>query len=315
MNKENILITGALGHIGSRLIRELPKREDVGMIRILDNLSTQRYCSLFNLPENVKFEFLEGDIRNPEILEEATKGIDTIIHLAAITDAPSTIKNPELTFEVNLQGTRNVIAAAKNNGVKKFIIPSTTSVYGESDGIVDESFLDYKPQTPYAEAKLQSEREVISEGKQGKLETLVVRWGTIFGTSIGVRFHTAVNKFCYQAALNIPITVSNQALKGGRRPYLGINDAINSILFVKEKGKSGELYNVVTENYKVLEVIDAIKQVIPNVKINLTESPILNQKFYETSKEKIRYLGFVTKDNLLDIVGETISLFKAIKNY
>jgi len=314
MNKEKILITGALGHIGSKLIRELSKRDEVKTVRILDNLYTQRYYSLFNLPNNITYEFLEGDIRDKEILKEAVKGIDTVIHLAAITDASFSIKNPELTKDINLEGTRNVLEASKNAGVKRFIMPSTTSVYGEIEGLVDETFLDCKPQTPYAEAKFQCEKEVRLEGKQGKLETVVLRWGTIFGTSVGMRFHTAVNKFCYQAALNIPLSNWRQGIDG-KRPYLGINDAISSLIFAKDKAKSGELYNVVTGNYTAREVIETIRQNIPQVKVNIIESPVTNQKFYTPLANKICSEGFQFKDNLQEIVQETLSLFKSIKNY
>ncbi|MCK9596956.1 NAD(P)-dependent oxidoreductase [Candidatus Pacearchaeota archaeon] len=313
MKKEKILITGGLGHIGSKLIRELYKNRDIEKIRILDNLSTQRYCSLFNLPNDVRFEFMEGDIRNKQNLEGAVQDMDTIIHLAAITDAPSTIKYPELTFEVNLQGTLDILDIAQKNNVKKFIFPSTTSVYGEAKGILDETYIDCKPATPYAESKLKCEKEVNAAGKKGGIETYVLRFGTIFGTSIGMRFHTAVNKFCYLGAMNKPITVWEDALNQ-KRPYLGINDAIRAISFVWDNAKSGETYNVLTDNYTVQEILDSIKKYIPGIKIEFTPSPILNQQSYEISNKKICSLGFTHKDSLSEQIGDTIRLFQAIKN-
>src|SRR3989344_5233342 len=209
----NVLITGGLGHIGAKLIREYSQRSDIELIRILDNISTQRYCSLFNLPEK-KYEFVEGDINDIETLRKAMKEIDLVIHLAAITDAPSTINNPEVTHKVNYEGTWNVINAAMHANVKKFMYSSTTSVYGEAEGIVDEDSPEemYKPASPYAESKRKAEKLIQNITLETGFPAVILRKGTIFGTSIGMRFHTSINKFCYLAAMNKPLTVWDSAL-------------------------------------------------------------------------------------------------------
>lgn len=313
IGKRKILVTGGLGHIGSKLIRELAKQKDIGTIRILDNISTQRYPSLFHLPTNKKYQFIDGDIRDEKILEKSMKNIDLVIHLAAITDAPSTINMPELTYEVNLNGTKKILGIAKKSGVKSFIFPSTTSVYGEAEGVVDENYKNYKPSSPYAESKLAAEKEVIKANTEGGMMTFVLRFGTIFGSSIGMRFHTAVNKFVYLACMNKPLTVWKNALDQ-KRPYLGLNDAIRVFLFIENNGKPGQIYNVLTNNYTVREVIDTIKYYIPNLKIEMTSSPILNQKSYFVSNKKFTDLGFEFNDNLEDYIKENIELFKAIKN-
>ncbi|MBS3086398.1 NAD-dependent epimerase/dehydratase family protein [Candidatus Pacearchaeota archaeon] len=308
------LVTGGLGHIGSKLIREYAKREDIELIRVLDNFLVQRYCSLFNLPKtHVKYEFIEGDISNEEDLEKAMKDIDVVIHLASITDAPSTISKPQETERINLEGTRKTLDVAINSGVKKFLFPSSTSVYGEAQGIVDETFQDFKPSTPYAETKLASERLLQEVGKGGKINAIVLRMGTIFGTSIGMRFHTAINKFCYLAALGKPLTVWDSALES-KRPYLGLNDSIRAFEFIEKYGKSGEVYNVVTENYSMKDVIETIRKVVPDVKIEITKSPIINQKPYHASNEKVISLGFEFRDSLENEVRETIRLFSSIDN-
>jgi len=313
MVKINLLVTGALGHIGSRLIREYAKREEIYIIRILDNLSTQRYCSLFNLPENKTYEFIEGDINNKQDLKQAMKDIDVVIHLAAITDAPNTIKMPELTHKVNFVGTQSVLQEAVNANVKKFMFPSTTSVYGEAEGLVDEDYKNYKPSSPYAVTKLAAENIVKDAYKESELNTTVLRLGTIFGTSIGMRFQTVVNKFVYLACMNRSLTVWENALDQ-KRPYLGLGDAIRAFQFIEKKGKPGELYNILTENYTVRQIVDSIKEFIPNVKIQMTKSPILNQKSYTVSKDKILKLGFEFKDDLKENIEQTIEQFRAIKN-
>lgn len=313
MVKNDILVTGALGHIGSKLIRDYAKREDIGLIRILDNLSMQRYCSLFNLPSTMRYEFIEGDINDERALRTSMEGVQTVIHLAAITDAPSTMNRREETFNVNLEGTKRVLHEAINLGVRKFLFPSSTSVYGETEGLVDEEFQGYKPCTPYAESKLEAESVVCAAGKEGKIDSRVLRMGTIFGPSPGMRLHTAVNKFTYLAAMNRPITIWRDAYKQ-KRPYLGINDDIRAFRFLEKAGKSGELYNVLTANYTVEQVVETIRRFLPELAIQWVDSPIINQKSYEVSSEKIRGLGFEFHDDLETLVGETLELFKSIKN-
>ncbi|MEK6845991.1 MAG: SDR family NAD-dependent epimerase/dehydratase, partial [Nanoarchaeota archaeon] len=95
---------------------------------------------------------------------------------------------------------------------------------------------------------------------------------------------------------------------------LGLNDAIRAFQFVEKNGKPGELYNVLTENYTVRDMVEAIKSFIPDVKIQLTKSPILNQKSYFVSDKKFRERGFVPQDKVKECIGETLKLFRAIKN-
>lgn len=312
-----VFITGGLGHIGSKLIRDYSNRDDIELIRILDNLSTQRYCSLFNLPEKngLKYEFVEGDINNIEIVKKSMKDIDIVVHLASITDAPSTINNSELTEKIIYNGTWNVLNAAIHAKVERFLYASTTSVYGEAEGIVDENVSEdfYKPASPYAFAKRKTELLIQNIAKETGFPAIILRKGTIFGTSIGMRFHTAINKFCYLAAMGKPLTVWDSALNS-KRPYLGLNDCVNAYKFFDNNGKAGEIYNVLTKNYEMKEIIDSIKKNFPKVKIDITKSPLLNQKPYYVSDEKIKSLGFIPKDNLDDEIKETVKLFKGIKN-
>jgi len=312
-----ILIIGGLGHIGSKLIREYIKRENVEVIRILDNMLVQRYCSLFNLPEipGKKYEFIQGDITNIEDVRKAVKNIDVVIHLAAITDAPSTLDNTDETYKVNYNGTWNVLSASMNSNVKKFLFPSTTSVYGEAQGLVNENSSEdvYKPATPYAEAKRKAEKLLIDVHKENGFNINILRMGTIFGTSIGMRFHTAVNKFCWLASLKKLLTVWDSALNS-KRPYLGLNDCIRAFEFLENNGKPGELYNILTNNFSIEQIINSIKKVIPEVKIEITKSPLLNQKPYEVSNKKIKDLGFNFKDDLDESVRETIELLSGVRN-
>ena len=253
-----ILITGPLGHIGSKLIHNL-KPGDYEEVVMIDNLSTQRYSSLFNLPKGIHYSFYEEDILEAD-LRSLFRNIDKVIHLAAITDATSSFERKDEVEEVNYLGTKKVVEACIAEGCK-LIFPSTTSVYGTQEELVDEDCKtsELKPQSPYAETKLKSEEFIRSMASKGKVEASIIRFGTIFGVSQGMRFHTAINKFCWQAVFGKPLTVWSTALNQ-KRPYLGLNDAINCIdFFLKSEIFDGEIYNAVTSNYTVQQVIEAIK--------------------------------------------------------
>ena len=307
----NVLVTGGLGHIGSKLVRDLALISEVKLIRILDNLSTQRYCSLFNLPDTVKFEFIEGDIRNREDLARSLKGIDIVFHLAAITDTTLSVNMPELTREVNYEGTVKVVQASVNNGVKKIIYPSTTSVYGPCTGTVTEEWEDCKPASPYALYKLKGEEAVLESARKGLIEGVVLRLGTIYGPSIGMRFHTAVNKFVFQACMGLPLTVWKDAYDQ-YRPYLDLSDAVQAFQLMMEPGLgNGEVYNVLTENHTVRQLVNIIRSYVPDVNIVFTKAPILNQTSYYVDCSKIRRLGFEPKGNLSKSIKDTVDLMRS----
>src|SRR3990172_360076 len=171
----NVIITGGAGHLGSAMLKPLG---EVNSLTVIDSLLTQRYPSLYaeNLPAN-GIRFIEGDICTYD-LKTLFRGQDIVIHLAAITDAATSASRPADVYWVNLHGTERVAEACVANGAK-LIFPSTTSVYGKSEGLVDETAV-LKPQSPYASSKLKAEQYLKTvEG----LQFVVLRFGTIFGVS------------------------------------------------------------------------------------------------------------------------------------
>ncbi len=308
-NKKTILVTGALGHIGSRLIREFSPKV-VGRVIILDNLSTQRYSSLFDLPGSMKYEFHEEDIRTVDF-SKYLNGVDAVIHLAAITDAPSSSDHPEETFDVNLNGTKRVAEACLAANVP-ILFPSTTSVYGSQANLVDETSQELKPQSPYADSKIQAEAYLRGLKAKG-LRFVICRFGTIFGYSIGMRFHTAVNKFSWQAVMGIPVTVWKTAWKQ-RRPYLDLKDCVSAVNFILEKNIfDGEIYNVLTKNFTVEDIVTTIQKFVPDLKVSYVDSAIMNQLSYDVSDAKFRALGFAPAGDLTKGIEETISRLGGVR--
>lgn len=306
----HILITGGLGHIGSNLIRSLADSASVKTITILDNLSTQRYASLFNLPRAVEYTFIEGDVLEPDDINLAMHGVDAVVHLAAITDAEGSFDNPDLVHTVNWEGTKNIVRACRQHGIPRLLFPSTTSVYGPISGVAREDCerSQLRPQSPYATSKLAAEDEVLAATARGDLSGVVLRLGTIFGPSPGMRFHTAVNKFIFQAVTGRPLTIWSQAINLVR-PYLALEDCVNAIEFIlRRPDVEGQVLNVVTLNATLNRIINQVRRNAPNVEITYTDTRLLNQVCYEVDDSKINGLGFHTSGDLDTGIYETFKL-------
>lgn len=307
-----IVVTGALGHIGSRFVHSL-RPGDYERVLMVDNLSTQRFCSLFNLPPNVPFRFIQDDICTAN-LEQYFDGSDAVIHLAAITDAPASFERKEEVERVNLEGTRRTAQACVACGCK-LVFLSTTSVYGTQGSIVDENcpITDLKPQSPYAESKLRAERMLELMGRKDGLRFITCRFGTVFGPSIGMRFHTAINKFVWQACAGQPLTVWRTALDQSR-PYLDVEDAIQALDFIVKKGIfDNTVYNVLTANATVREIVDIIRSCVTDVQVEYVDSRIMNQLSYQVANKRFQSLGFRFQGSLEEGISRAIRLIRNIR--
>lgn len=305
-----IVVAGALGHIGSRLIREIPLAFPQAQIFMIDNMLTQRYCSLFNLPPEGKYRFFEEDILTAD-LERIFDGADVVVQLAAITDATSSFKNKEQVERVNY-GTTVKIAQTCSRLNCPMIHLSSTSVYGTQNDVVDEdcSPEELKPQSPYAEIKLREEKFLQGLGASDRLRFVTCRFGTICGVSPGMRFHTAVNKFCWQAVMGQPLTVWRTALHQ-KRPYLALDDAMRAFVFIiKNNLYDSRIYNVLTDNLTVNDIIQSIKRHIPKLEIQYVDVEIMNQLSYDVSNQRFGKKGFEPAGNVEKDISETINLLK-----
>jgi len=305
-----IIVTGAIGHIGSYIIRNLGIKFPNAKIILIDNLMTQRFSSLFNLPKEVHYSFIEGDVKQID-LNAIFDGANFVIHLAAITDAAGSFDKAEELEENNYKSTLAVAEACiKSNS--SLIAISSTSVYGTQNDVVDENCSESEllPQSPYASTKLKEEKLIHELSSSKGLKSVHCRFGTIFGASPGMRFHTAVNKFCWQACMGLPITVWSTAYDQ-KRPYLDLLDASRAIEhIIKNNIFDGQIYNVLTQNSTVREVVEIINNFVPNLSIEFVETRIMNQLSYEVLTEKFKSTNFSYTGNLSRGIKETISLLK-----
>ncbi len=211
-----ILVTGGAGYLGSELIRELPtdKRFAGTTIRILDNMFREKYASLWNLPKEVKYEMVEGDIRKKEDVKKAMKDVELVYDLAGITNAPISFEREELTKEVNYDGAVNILNEALNKGAE-LIYSASASQYGPTKGVVDETY-ECKPVSPYGKYKMMAEQAILKAAKDNGLRATALRLGTVYGWTIGMRFDTVIDRFCYLACIGMQLTVYDSAVNEKR---------------------------------------------------------------------------------------------------
>ena len=306
-----ILITGACGHIGSYFIENLYKIKKVKKAILVDNLKSNRFNSLFNTNKKNKVEFHLKDLNDIQSLDQF-KNISIVFHFASMTNAEKSFGKEKEMFSNNLNCLKTVVKFCEKTNAK-LIHLSSTSVYGKQAALVDETCEKkyLKPQSPYAKIKIMEENILKKKTKLIRYNTF--RFGTIAGVSKGMRFHTAVNSFCLNAAIGEKIRVYKTALHQ-YRPYLSLEDAFKLFKFCIEKNFfENDIYNVVSNNFTVNQIINKIKKFKKNIEITYVSSAIMNQLSYHVDKKKLSNRGLFLNSNLDRDIANTLNLFKCIK--
>ena len=305
----NLLITGGFGHIGSHIINNINKIKSIKKLYIIDYFYKNKPNSLFNLKKSItKIFIINKDLSKRDSLKKFPK-TDIVLHLASMTDAEKSIEFSKEIYKNNISIFENIIKYCENNS-SKLIHISSTSVYGKLTGFLDEKLKKLEPQTPYAKIKLLEEKKL---QKSKKINYITFRFGTITGISPGMRFHTAVNKFCLSTVLHEPIPVWDTALHQ-YRPYLSLRDAFRVIKFTIEKNYfDNDVYNVLTSNLTVNQILRIIKKYKKNIKIKYVKSKITNQLSYKIDDAKFRKNFFNLNEKLEIDIKNTMNLFKNIK--
>tara|TARA_B110000003_G_scaffold273491_1_gene311346 strand:+ start:12267 stop:13178 length:912 start_codon:yes stop_codon:yes gene_type:complete len=298
----NILITGGFGHLGSILIEKFTKNKKIKKIFIIDNFLTQRFYSFIKVKKK-KIVLFDEDLNQFPFSKINTK-IDYAIHLAAITNAEKSIDQENEVLKNNLNGTKKIVNFCKNKKIH-LIFASSTSVYGDQSKVINsinnQKLSMINPQSPYAQCKIFEENYI----KKKLKKFTILRLGTICGISTGIRFHTAINKFSYQAALSKPITVWRK-LYTKKRPYLVLNDFVRLIEFVLIKKNLLGIFDAVSENHSVVDIVKMIKLYKKNLKIKFVNTKILNQKSYVVIPDAIKDSGFKFMGKVKNEIKKTI---------
>ena len=306
----NLLITGGCGHIGSYLAENIYKIKKIKKTFIVDNFKTTQISSLFNTHKKNNLSFYIKDLTKKDTLNQFKK-IDYVIHLASMTNAAGSFKVKKEMYRNNIMCMKNIIDYCLKNK-SKLIHISSTSVYGKQTNLVDETCEKkyLKPQSPYADIKLIEENML--KKLKNKIKYTTFRFGTISGVSKGMRFHTAVNRFCLDASLNNNINVYKTALNQFR-PYLSLNDAFKVFKFTIEKDFfKNDIYNALSENCTVMDILNKIRKYKKKIKIKFVSSPIMNQLSYHVDKRKLSNEGLFLDRKIEIDIKNTLKLLNNI---
>ena len=179
LTKKNILVTGGAGFIGSNLCEALLEKNNT--VLCLDNFATGKRENVAHLATNNNFSLIEGDIRNLADCKKAVKGVDYVLHQAALGSVPRSIKDPITSNDVNVGGFLNMLVASRDAGVKRFVYAASSSTYGDSESMPKVEDIIGKPLSPYAITKYVNELYADIFSKTYGLETIGLRYFNVFG--------------------------------------------------------------------------------------------------------------------------------------
>ncbi|APE95356.1 NAD-dependent epimerase/dehydratase family protein [Halodesulfurarchaeum formicicum] len=258
-----VLVTGGLGYIGSALVPYLLDQESVTGVRLLDDQSTGSPRNLLGsgLSNGQPLDVRAGDVREYGTVESATRGVDAVIHLAAITGAESTHDRREETFAVNYEGTENVLQAAEKHAVETVVFASSCNLYGRAAATELSEDADPDPLNPYAESKYESEQLLRETAAESDLSTTALRMSTNFGYAPGIRFNLVVNHFVFQALTGRPLTVYGDGTNW--RPFIHVRDAARAFAHAALNPEQYDqpVYNVGAndQNYQIKEIAAVVR--------------------------------------------------------
>jgi UDP-N-acetylglucosamine 4-epimerase len=176
---KRVLVTGGAGFIGSALCHDLVERDNE--VVCLDNFATGKKENIRELKDNARFKLIEGDIRDAEVCKKAVKGIDVVLHEAALGSVPRSIADPATTNAVNINGFLNMIIAARDAGINRFVFASSSSVYGDSTELPKVEERTGRVLSPYAITKMVNEEYAHIFGSLYGIETIGLRYFNVFG--------------------------------------------------------------------------------------------------------------------------------------
>ena len=173
------LVTGGAGFIGSNIVSELLKQRQ--QVVVLDNFATGKRENILLLMKNENLTMIEGDLRSFHIVRSAVKGVDYILHQGALPSVPRSINDPITSNDVNILGMLNILEAAKEFGVKRVVVASSSSIYGNSESLPKVETMPINPMSPYALTKYAQERYCQIFSQIYGLETVALRYFNVFG--------------------------------------------------------------------------------------------------------------------------------------
>jgi UDP-glucose 4-epimerase len=265
------LVTGGAGFIGSHISETLVKRG--ARVRILDNFSTGKKAHMAGFAG--KLQIVRGDIKNLNTCRKAVKGASYVIHQAAIRSVPKSMDKPTASHDANATGTLNMLIAARDARVKRFVYASSSSAYGEAQLFPQKVSHKPAPVSPYAASKLCGEHYAILFSKGMGLETVSLRYFNVFGPRQDPesQYSAVIPKFMEQAYLGVPLEVHWDGKQS--RDFTHIDNVVQANLkAAKSREGVGMAFNIANgKTYSLLDVIRVIEKLVGH-KLKRVHSPM-----------------------------------------
>ncbi|MDB2283304.1 NAD-dependent epimerase/dehydratase family protein [Halorubrum ezzemoulense] len=304
-----VLVTGGCGYIGSVLVSQLLADSRVSEVVVLDSLSSG---SPTNLAGSVcdGLAFRRGDVREYGAVESAVRGVDTVIHLAAITGAGSTHDRREETFAVNRDGTANVLTAAGKFDVENVVLASSCNNYGRAASTDIDEATPQNPLNPYAESKVAAEELLAEAVEEYGFDGTALRMSTNYGWSPGVRFNLVVNHFVFRGLTDRPLTVYGDG--SNWRPFIHVRDAARAYAdaALEPDAWPAQVYNVGSNdaNYRISEIAEIVREELGrDLEVTYLEDEQPGPSYHVTF-DRLAETGFETgwtlREGIRDIADE-----------
>jgi len=295
-----VLITGGAGFIGSHIAEHFQGKAEV---RVLDSLRSGYRRNL----DDLEVEFIEGDIRNRELVREAVQGVDYVFHLAALVSVPESMEKIAECIDINDTGTVVVLEEAARAHVKKFCFSTSAAVYGDDPELPKRETMTPEPKSPYAITKLDGEYYCRMFTETGKLQTACLRYFNVFGLRQDPKgaYAAAVPIFIDKARKNEPLTIFGDG--GQTRDFIFVKDIVAANVFLAQSGHTG-VYNVANGGKITIE--DLAREII---RLTGSKSEIVHLperagdiRHSTASPEKLRSIGFAPSWKFADGLAATI---------
>lgn len=262
MKKPLWLVTGGAGFIGSHIVQELVRRGE--RVRVIDNLSTGKREKLAAVKGRIDFQ--KGDITRPADCAKACKGVTYVLHQAAIRSVPKSMDRPLPSNEANVTGTLNMLVAARDAGVKRFVYASSSSVYGGCKVFPQREDMRPQPLSPYAVSKMAGEHYALVFAKSFGLEAVALRYFNVFGPRQDPEslYSAVVPKFMEQALAGRTLDVHWDGLQS--RDFTHVSNVVSANLLAAKAPKAkavGEVFNVANnQTHSLLDMVRVIEKIV-----------------------------------------------------
>jgi len=303
------LVTGGAGFIGSHIVEELLRGG--AFVRVFDNLSTGKRENLASFQGDLEIQV--GDLRDADAIKAATQSMDLVFHLAAFISVPQSMLEPDNCFAINVAGTATLLEAARQAGVRKVVLSSSTAVYGNPDRFPTDEQTPVSPLSPYALSKYVNELYARLYTQTFGLPVTALRYFNVYGPrqNPNSAYAAAISIFAQRLVNGEPITIYGDGKQS--RDFIFVKDVVHANLLAAGSDVSGDVFNICTgHETSLLDLLEELSEVSPNLPEVRFEAPRLGDIYRSLGnpEKAASALGFRAQTPLAEGLAQTVEWMK-----